>query len=167
MHEIVPTSVAYLLALIFGGLGVYMLLRRHGPNLWIGVRLPWTFADRDIWDKSWRLAAMFLLGMGVGVLISLKLFFISAAHLVILGVLYPVFLYRRKYGTLRYWKDQGWIDYHPVARCRVCGHFENLASYADLGRERCEACGADLSEPRRGVLKSWPLGAKKERNFVK
>ena len=51
------------LALIFGGLGVYMLLRRHGPNLWIGVRLPWTFADRAIWDKSWRLSATFLLGM--------------------------------------------------------------------------------------------------------
>lgn len=167
MHEVIPTSAAYLLALIFGGLGVYMLLRRHGPNLWIGVRLPWTFADRGIWDKSWRLAAMFLLGMGAGILVSLKLFWIAVAHLIILGVLYPVFLYRRKYGTLRYWKDQGWIDYRPVARCPVCGHFQNLASHADLGQAVCEACGAGLPEPRTGLLTSWPPGAKKDHNFVK
>jgi len=95
-----------------------MLLWRKGPNWWIGVRIPWTYADRQIWDKSWRLAAMFLLGMGMGALISWKFFFIMVAHLVILGILYPIWLYRRKYGTLRYWKDLGWIDYRPVARCR-------------------------------------------------
>jgi hypothetical protein len=166
MHEVIPTSAAYLLALIFGGLGVYMLLRRHSPNLWIGVRLPWTFADREIWDKSWRLAAMFLLGMGTGILVSLKLFWIMVAHLIILGILYPVFLYRRKYGTLRYWKDQGWIDYHPVARCRVCGHYQKLASNNDLGRTACEACGANLPAPRTGFLKSWLLGAKQNQNSV-
>jgi hypothetical protein len=150
MHVAIPTPLVYLLAVIFGGLGVYMLLRPHGPNLWIGVRLPWTFADRGIWDKSWRLAAMFLLGMGAGILVSLKLFWIAVAHLIILGILYPVFLYRRKYGTLRFWKDQGWVDYHPVARCRGCGHFQNLASPADLGRAACGACGAILPETRRG-----------------
>jgi len=167
MHEVIFTSAAYFLALIFGGIGVYMLLRRHSPNLWIGVRLPWTLADRNIWDKSWRLAAMFLLGMGVGILVSLKLFFIAVAHLIILGVLYPVFLYRRKYGTLRYWKDQGRIDYRPVARCRVCGHYQKLASSADLGRVACEACGANLPEPRTGLLTFWPLGVKKGQNFTK
>ena len=167
MHEVIPTSAVYLLALIFGGLGVYMLLRRHSPNLWIGVRLPWTLADRDIWDKSWRLAAMFLLGMGAGILVSLKLFWIAVAHLIILGILYPVFLYRRKYGTLRYWKDQGWIDYRPVARCGVCGHYQKLASNNDLGRVACEACGANLPEPGPGFLKSWLPGAKQNQNFVK
>jgi hypothetical protein len=156
MHQVIPNSAAYPLALIFGGLGVYMLLRRHGPNLWIGVRLPWTFADRDIWDKSWRLAAMFLLGMGVGILVSLKLFFIAVAHLIILGILYPVFLYRRKYGTLRYWKGQGWIDYRPVARCRLCGHFQKLESAGELAQGACEACGAKLPEPKTGLLASWP-----------
>jgi hypothetical protein len=160
MHQMIPSSAAYPLALICGGLGVYMLLRRHGPNCWIGVRLPWTFADRDIWDKSWGLAAMFLLGMGVGILVSLKLFFIAAAHLIILGVLYPVFLYRRKYGTLRYWKDQGRLDYRPVARCALCGHFQRLAGPADLDRGACEACGAKRPEPKTGLLASWPPGAK-------
>jgi len=167
MHGDISTSAVYLLALIFGGLGGYMLLRRHGPNLWIGVRLPWTFADRDIWDKSWRLAAMFLLGMGVGILVSWKLFGIAVAHLIILGILYPVFLYRRKYGTLRYWKDQGWIDYRPVARCARCGHFQKLARQADRDQGACEACGAKLPEPKTGLLTSWPLGAKKGRNFIK
>jgi hypothetical protein len=137
-----PASVIHALALIFGGLGAYMLLRRHAPNPWIGVRLPWTYADRDIWDKSWGLAAIFLLGMGIGILVSWKWFFIAAAHLIILGVLYPIFLYWRKYGTLRYWKDQGFIDYRPVARCRHCGHFQKLAGAEPLARCTCEACGA-------------------------
>jgi hypothetical protein len=144
MHQMLSTPAAYALALVCGGLGVYMLLRRHGPNPWIGVRLPWTFADRAIWDKSWRLAAMFLLGMGVGSLVSLKLFVIALVHLVVLGVLYPVFLYRRKYGTLRYWKDQGCMAYRPVARCPGCGHFQKLAGPGDLGQGACETCGAKL-----------------------
>jgi hypothetical protein len=147
MQPVIHPSAAYPLALICGGLGIYMLLRRHGPNLYIGVQLPWTCADRDIWDKSWRLAAMFLLGMGAGVLVSVKLFLIAVAHLIILGIGYPVFLYRRKYGTLRYWKDQGWIDYRPVARCRHCGHFQKLAGAFELARAACEACGAKLREP--------------------
>lgn len=160
MHGGISTAAVYLLALVFGGLGGYMLLRRHGPNLWIGVRLPWTLADRDIWDKSWRLAAMFLLGMGAGILVSLKLFFIAVAHLIILGVLYPVFLYRRKYGTLRYWKDQGWIDYRPVACCARCGHFQKLDSQADLDRGVCEACGAKLPKPKTGLAASRLPGVK-------
>jgi hypothetical protein len=167
MHEVLPTSAAYLLALIFGGLGVYMLLRRHNPNLWIGVRLPWTFADRDIWDKSWRLAAMFLLGMGAGILVSLKLFWIMVAHLIILGILYPVFLYRRKYGTLRYWKDQGWIDYRPVARCPVCGHYQKLASNDDLGQVACETCRAKLPNHDIGLRALWPPWAKNDQPLMK
>ena len=130
MHEVIPTSAAYLLALIFGGLGVYMLLRRHGPNLWIGVRLPWTLADRDIWDKSWRLAAMFLLGMGAGILVSLKLFWITVAHLIILGVLYPVFLYRRKYGTLALLEGPG-LDRLPPG-----GALPRLRPFSKAGQPR-------------------------------
>jgi len=59
------------------------------------------------------------------------------------------------------------IDYRPVARCRVCGHFQNLASHAGLGQTACEAWGAGLPEPRTGLLTSWPPGAQKEQNFVK
>jgi len=133
--------LVFLVAAGCGGLGILMLFWRPGPNWWIGVRTPWTFADRKIWDKAWRLAAVFLLGMGIGILISRKLFFISLLHLVILGLLYPMFLYRRKYGTLRYWKDVGWIDYRPVARCRRCGHFQKLNDGAVFKEARCEACG--------------------------
>lgn len=144
-----------------------MVLWRPGPNLWFGVRLPWTLADPYIWDKSWRLASRLLMVMGITALISWRAFWISTVHLVGLSCLYTAILYRWKYGTWRFWKKAGWIDYRPVARCRVCGHFQKLASHADLGRAACEACGADLPEPRTGLLTSWPLGAKKEQNLVK
>jgi hypothetical protein len=121
-----------------------MLVWRKGPNCWIGVRLPWTFADREIWDKSWRLAAVFLLGMGVGVLASWEIFVISTAHLIILGILYPIYLYRRKYGTLRYWKDTGWLGYRPVAKCPGCGHLQKLNLTGNPGLITCEVCGASL-----------------------
>jgi hypothetical protein len=135
-----PPLLRYLMGGLLLGLGGLMLVWHQGPNRWIGVRLPWTLADREIWDRSWRLAAVFLLGMGVGALISPKVLFISLAHLVILGLGYPVVLYRRKYGTLRFWKDSGWLDYRPVARCRHCGHFQKLEDAAALETAACEVC---------------------------
>jgi len=144
-----------------------MVFWRPGPNLWFGVQLPWTLADPYIWDKSWRLASRFLMVMGITALISWRAFGISTAHLVGLSCLYPAILYRFKYGTWRFWKEAGWIDYRPVARCALCGHFQKLASHADLDRGACEACGAKLPEPRTRLLTSWPPGAKKGRNFIK
>jgi hypothetical protein len=47
-----PPVVQYLLAAVMLGLGGYMLLKKHGPNPWIGVRLPWTLADREIWEDG-------------------------------------------------------------------------------------------------------------------
>ncbi len=67
------------------GLAGYMLLRRHGPNPWIGVRLPWTFTDREIWDKSWLLAVVMLVAMGLGALFSWTLFVVSIIALIALG----------------------------------------------------------------------------------
>ena len=63
------------------GLAGYMLLRRHGPNPWIGVRLPWTFTDREIWDKSWLLAVVMLVAMGLGALFSWTLLVVSITAL--------------------------------------------------------------------------------------
>jgi hypothetical protein len=144
-----------------------MAFWQPGPNLWFGVRLPWTLADPYIWDKSWRLASRLLMVMGVTVLISWRAFWISTAHLVGLSCLYTVILYRWKYGTWRFWKDHGWIAYRPVARCVHCGHFQKLASHADLGRDACEACGAKRPEPRIGLRALWPPGAGKDQQFVK
>ncbi len=140
-----PPWNRYLLAGVFLGLGLLMLVWRKGPNSWIGVRLPWTYADREIWDKSWRLAAIFLVAMGLGALFSREIFFISLAHLLILGLGYPVFLYRRKYGTFRYWKKRAWGDYRPVACCPRCGHLQKLANARELAGGQCEACGALLA----------------------
>jgi len=101
-----------------------MVFWRPGPNLWFGVRLPWTLADPYIWEQipgAWRPASSWL--WGITVLISWRAFWISTAHLVGLSCLYTAILYRWKYGTWRFWKGAGWIDYRPVARCRLCGQF--------------------------------------------
>lgn len=142
----IPPLASYLMAAAFLGVGGLMLLWRKGPNRWIGVRLPWTFADRQIWDKSWRLGAIFLVGMGVGALVSWKIFFISLAHLLILGLLYPIYLYWRKYGTLRYRKDPGRLDYRPMAKCRHCGFLQKLDRPEELTRALCRECGSGFNK---------------------
>lgn len=141
MDQAIPPAVKYFILVGCGGLGLLMLLWRPGPRWWIGVRLPWTFADRQLWDKSWRLAAMFLLGMGIGIMVSFKFFLIGLIHLTVLALLYPIVLYRFKYGTWRYWKDLGWLDYHPAVRCAHCGHIQKLRDENDLPVAVCEACG--------------------------
>jgi hypothetical protein len=144
MHQIPPLA-RYLLAGIFLGLSGYMLIRRQGPNGWIGVRTPWTLADREIWDKSWLLGAVLLLGMGLGMLFSWMLFWVSLFLLIVLGLFYPPVLYRRKYGTWRFWKDTGWTDYRPAVRCRHCGNIQKLQDAGALAGAHCEACGASVA----------------------
>ncbi len=140
MLHLMPRSVSYVIAVVCGGTGIAMLLKRRGPNLWLGVRLPWTFADRQIWDKSWRLASIFLTGMGLWALLYWRLFFVALTHFIVLGILYPIFLYWRRYGTLRYWKEGGCLGYHPVARCRQCRHLQELPEAAAWATARCESC---------------------------
>ncbi len=146
LHQM-PRAVSYALAVVCGGTGIAMLLKRRGPNLWLGVRLPWTFADRQIWDNSWRLASIFLTGMGLWALLYQRLFFVALAHFIVLGILYPIFLYRRKYGTLRYWKNGTRLGYHPMVRCRHCRHLQKLPEAAALATARCESCQQPL-QPR-------------------
>ncbi|MFZ2089542.1 MAG: SdpI family protein [Desulfobaccales bacterium] len=140
-----PPALCYPLAVILLGLGGYMLMRRYGPNHWIGVRVPWTLADREIWDKSWTLAAVILVMMGLGLLLSFLFFLLSTLVLLILCILYPLFLYRQKYGTIRYWKDIGWLDYRPAVKCPQCGHLQKLENERQLPGAHCEACGVSLA----------------------
>jgi len=121
-----------------------MWVWQPGPNRWLGVRLPWTFADRSLWDRSWRLASRILVIMGLNALWSWRAFGITLAHLVVLSVAWPAYLYRRKYGTWRYWKDLGRLNYRPAARCRGCGHLQKLPDAAALTAAPCEACGVLL-----------------------
>jgi hypothetical protein len=144
---VLPWQAAYGLAAVFGGLGVLMWFWRPGPRCWIGIRTPWTFADRDIWDRSWNQAALLLWVMAAGALIHWVLLAAAVAFLIIWGLGFPMLSYRRKYGTLRFWKDQGWIDYRPVVRCRHCGHLQKLESAAALDHATCEACGARCGQP--------------------
>lgn len=140
-EDLIHPGVHYLAAALSGGLGLLMWFWQPGPNCWIGVRLPWTFADRALWDRSWRLASRILVIMGVNALWSWKAFFITLAHLLVLSVAWPLYLYRRKYGTLSYWKGQGCLAYRPAARCRGCGYLQKLADAAALPLSHCEACG--------------------------
>jgi hypothetical protein len=133
--------VSYSLAAVLGGLGLLMLYWRPGPNMWIGVRTPWSLADREIWDKSWNHSAVLLLAMAAGALTYWLLFGIAWAALILWAIGYPIYAYRRKYGTLRFWKDLGWVDYRPVVRCRHCGHYQKLRSAAEQPVAICEACG--------------------------
>ena len=122
-----------------------MLIWRKGPNCWIGVRLPWTFADREIWDRSWLMAAVLVALMGMGLVISSAFFMPALFALLILSILYPFLLYQRKYGTWRYWKDTGLVDYRPAARCPQCSSIQKLKDSGQLAGAHCEVCGASLA----------------------
>ena len=137
----ISTVMPYLVSGWCWGAALLMIFWQPGPNARFGVRLPWTLADSVIWKKSWRLASRLLMVMGVTALISWRAFYISAAHLVGLSCLYPVLLYRWKYGTWRYWKDRGGMAYRPLGRCAHCGHLQKLPYGADLAECKCEACG--------------------------
>jgi hypothetical protein len=142
-----PQTVAYGLAVIFGVLSLILLLWRSGPNWWIGVRTPWTYADREIWDKSWVLCGVLLLVTAGAVLFSVMAFVVALVLLILISLLQPIYLYRRKYGTLSFWKDVGWIAYHPAVRCRHCGHLQKLEDDKHLPEAICEACGLICRNP--------------------
>jgi hypothetical protein len=134
-------DLTYFLAAVFGLLAMLLLVWRPGPKWWIGVRLPWTFADREIWNTSWVIAGLFCLVIAVAVLISAIAFYSALALFFIVSMVYPLYLYRRKYGTLQFWKEVGWVDYRPVVRCLHCGHLQKLRDAAQLTVTTCEACG--------------------------
>jgi hypothetical protein len=136
-----PQSVAFFAAAVCGLLGVVLLIWRPGPKWWIGVRTPWTYADREIWEKAWVQAGVLLLVMAGAALFSATAFFSALALFILISLLQPVYLYRRKYGTLLFWKDIGWVDYRPVVRCRHCGHIQKLEDDQHMGGASCEACG--------------------------
>jgi hypothetical protein len=137
----IPTPVLYFLGALCVGLGVLMSFWQPGPNAWIGVRLPWTYADREVWDKSFRVAAYLVLAMGASAFISFPAFIGATGFLLVGCIAYPWQIYRQKYGTSRYWKDHGWMAYRPVARCRHCGRLQNLVAEQELAVVRCEVCG--------------------------
>lgn len=134
-------GLRYFLFTVFGLLGIVLLVWRPGPKWWIGVRLPWTFADRQIWDTSWVIAGVFCLAVAVVVLFSTIAFYLTLALFFIVSMLYPIYCYRQKYGTLEFWKDVGWTGYRPVVRCRHCGHLQKLRDETQLPAAVCEACG--------------------------
>jgi hypothetical protein len=139
-----PQPAAFFLAAVCALLGVVLLVWRPGPKWWIGVRTPWTFADREIWERTWVQAGVLLLVMAGAALFSSLAFFIALALFILTSLLQPIYLYWRKYGTLLFWKDIGWVDYRPVVRCRHCGHVQKLVDDQHLEGAICEGCGLSL-----------------------
>ena len=70
-------------------------------NYTMGIKLPWTLADEEVWNKTHRLAG-FLWTMG-GIIIvataflnSIVLFFSVTALLVIIPTVYAFVIYKNK-----------------------------------------------------------------------
>ena len=111
----------YLVGILCLAIGIFFSVVKIRRNRWGGVRLPWTYADEEIWHKANRLAGVLSIVLGL-------LFFFSqlwaVAGLVVLipaMIIYPAVLYRRKYDTLRTEKvGKGWlsIDYRPAKKYR-------------------------------------------------
>ncbi|CUP99744.1 SdpI family protein [Clostridium baratii] len=72
----------------------------------IGIRVPWTRADNEIWDKTHKLSGYLSLPFGISIPILYLLF--GTATAVVVGILgwiiisigYSMILYYKKFGTL-------------------------------------------------------------------
>jgi len=124
--------------------GLVMLVWRGPRNRWIGVRWRWTEADRDIWDRSWRVAAWGLLVWAPTFVISYYAATGAFVLFTVAVVWYPMRLYYEKYGTLRVGgRDaDGWR--RPMARCRSCEQLTELDSAEALPQTDCPGCGKPL-----------------------
>ena len=75
---------------------------------------------------------LFCLVIAVAVLFSAIAFYLTLALFFIVSMVYPIYCYRQKYGTLEFWKDVGWTGYRPVVRCSHCGHMQKLRDDTQL-----------------------------------
>ena len=135
-------GLRYFLSAVFGLLAVVLLVWRPGPKWWIGVRLPWTFADREIWDTSWVMAGQFCLAIAVAVLFSAMAFYLTLALFFMVSMrLSHILLPAKIWHCWNSGKMFGWTGYRPVVRCSHCGHLQKLKDEAQLPAAICEACG--------------------------
>lgn len=97
---------------IIGGvlilLGLVMTFVKIGRNPMMGVRLPWTYADKEIWYKTNKLFGILSIIWGLLLFSSgnnldnlIAFILIPLIPLVIISIVYPGWLYYAKYGTLR------------------------------------------------------------------
>ncbi|MBI3892720.1 MAG: SdpI family protein [Candidatus Wallbacteria bacterium] len=93
-------------ALVFLG-GVQLAFHRSRRNVWSGLRLPWTLADEEIWERSNRVAGylmalystLFFLPLEGRTVAMLSL--PGAALFGSLSAWYARHCYRMKHGTIR------------------------------------------------------------------
>jgi len=97
---------------VFIVLGVFLILLNPKPNPWFGVRVPWTMADREIWEKTQLFSGKLIILVGiVGALFNFffkeKNFTVAFVFLIfclllicILSIGYSGKIYKDKYHTL-------------------------------------------------------------------
>lgn len=80
-------------------------LRAAPPNFFVGIRTPWTLAERDVWTATHRLAAPLWVACGSVMALAAWLpgaWRLGALGVVLLGLVYPVLhsflLYRSRIG---------------------------------------------------------------------
>jgi len=60
-------NAARFLTALMGGMFVVLgnILGKVRRNMWVGIRIPWTLADEDNWDKTNRYAGRLMVAVGV------------------------------------------------------------------------------------------------------
>lgn len=107
-------------ALIFLA-GAQLSFHRSSPNGWSGLRLPWTLADPEVWDRANRVAGylmalystIFFLPLPARTIVLLTV--PGAALAGSLASLYARSLYRSRHGTVRT-VFVGFGRYEPVSK---------------------------------------------------
>jgi len=139
---VMPWWIIWPYALLFVLIGVWLAYWPPKPNWWGGLRVSWTYADPEIWDKGNRATGWTMTISGVLMAIWVVAGFAAVMILPIAMIPYARHLYKVKYGTGRVWhKEKGWRGYRPVAKCGYCGREVELADAGELATLQCEECG--------------------------
>lgn len=145
-----PSIVAVPLFTLFvaglsAAIGAWMAFWPPKPNAWAGTRVPWAYADEEIWYAAQRVTGWVILVCGLLAFI----YWPVGIGLMIPGTIYmfvhPWMLYARKYGTGKTWHDgKGWRGYRPMVKCSLCGSLVKLNHADELGARTCDDCGQVL-----------------------
>lgn len=100
--------MGYIIGSIFIFLGALFIFKKVAQNPMIGIRLPWTYIDKEIWYKVHSLTGLLLVIWGLLLILAgnnpTKIVFsvvVPVIPLVLIIVVYLLWLYHSKYGTFK------------------------------------------------------------------
>ena len=122
---LVPFLALYLSLLVYGSVlgvklsvekwsmllmgGMFVLIGNYLPkcrqNHTIGIRLPWTLNDAEVWDRTHRLAGYLYVLTGIAIIVSALLvkkngfivFMVMMMVTTLFSIIYPCVIYRRRH----------------------------------------------------------------------